>query len=100
MRNKNNLHKHELTGLTVKVVQSGDGGMIGMEGTVVDETRETLVIEEGKQRTIPKRGMVFEFTLDDGSSVTVRGDDIAFRAEDRVKRANDHRNQRGRNSRR
>jgi ribonuclease P protein subunit POP4 len=54
---------------------------------VVDETRETLVIDDGSPRRIPKRGNVFEFTLEDGTRIELEGDTLAFRPEDRVKRA-------------
>jgi len=95
MRNENNLHMHELVGLRLRVVQASDGGMVGMEGIVVDETRETLVIEDTRRRTLPKRGNAFELTLEDGSTVVLEGDTIAYRPEDRVKRAGGRR--RGRN---
>ncbi len=87
MRNGTNLHLHELVGLALRVVEASDGGMVGMEGIVVDETRETLVIDGDRRRTLPKRGLTFEFTLDDGTTAVLVGDDIAFRPEDRVKRA-------------
>ncbi|NIP36658.1 MAG: ribonuclease P protein subunit [Thermoplasmata archaeon] len=87
MRNENNLHMHELVGLRLRVVRASDGGMVGMEGMVVDETRETLVIDADGRRTVPKRGNAFEFTLDDGTTAVLEGDDIAYRPEDRVKRA-------------
>ncbi len=86
MRNEHNLHKHELVGLRLRVVRASDGGMVGMEGIVVDETRETLVIGD-RRRTLPKRGNTFEFTLEDGATTVIEGDDIAYRPEDRVKRA-------------
>jgi ribonuclease P protein subunit POP4 len=86
MRNGSNLHMHELVGLRLRVVQASDGGMVGMEGIVVDETRETLVIEGERRRTLPKRGLTFEFTLEDGNTAVLVGDDIAFRPEDRTKR--------------
>ncbi len=91
MRNGSNLHMHELVGLRLRVVQASDGGMIGMEGIVVDETRETLVIEGERRRTLPKRGTTFEFTLEDGSTAALIGDDIAYRPEDRTKRTADRR---------
>jgi ribonuclease P protein subunit POP4 len=87
MRNGSNLHMHELVGLRLRVVQSSDGGMVGMEGIVVDETRKTLVIEGEGRRTLPKRGNAFEFTLEDGSTAVLVGDEIAYRPEDRTKRA-------------
>jgi len=86
MRNEHNLHMHELVGLRLRVVQSSDGGMVGMEGIVVDETRETLVIGD-RRRTLPKRGNTFEFTLEDGRTAVIEGDSIAYRPEDRVKKA-------------
>ena len=95
MRNENNLHMHELVGLRLRVVRASDGGMVGMEGIVVDETRETLVIEDTRRRTLPKRGNAFELTLEDGSTVVLDGDAIAYRPEDRVMRAGGRR--RGRN---
>lgn len=95
MRNEHNLHMHDLVGLRLRIVQASDGGMVGMEGTVVDETRETLVIDGDRRRTVPKRGNAFEFTLEDGSTTVVEGDTIAYRPEDRVKRASGRR--RGRN---
>ena len=87
MRNGSNLHMHELVGLRLRVVQASDGGMVGMEGIVVDETRETLVIGGDARRVVPKRGNTFEFTLEDGSTAVLDGDAIAFRPEDRTKRA-------------
>jgi ribonuclease P protein subunit POP4 len=91
MRNESNLHMHELVGLRLRVVQASDGGMVGMEGIVVDETRETLVIGGDRRRTIPKRGNAFEFTLDDGKTAVIEGDSIAYRPEDRVKKASGNR---------
>jgi len=96
MRDQNNLHKHELVGLRLRVVRASDGGMIGMEGTVVDETRGTVVIEGDARRTLPKRGTTFEFTLEDGSVQVIDGDTITFRPEDRIKRAGDRRRGSGR----
>jgi ribonuclease P protein subunit POP4 len=87
MRNEYNLHMHELVGLRLRVVRASDGGMVGMEGIVVDETRETLVIKSDRRRTLPKRGNAFELTLEDGTTVVLEGEAIAYRPEDRVKRA-------------
>ena len=96
MRTASNLQTHELVGLHLRVVRASDGGMVGMEGTVVDETRETLVIGKARRRTLPKRGNAFEFTLEDGSKVVLEGDTIAYRPEDRIKRAAGRHRGRGR----
>ena len=89
MRTRENLLQHELIGLRLRVVRSTDKGRLNMEGTVVDETREMLVIEDG--RRIPKRGSAFELTLEDETSVVIEGDELAYRPEDRVKRADPRR---------
>jgi ribonuclease P protein subunit POP4 len=90
MRRKENLHQHELIGLRLRVVRSVDPGVEGMEGTVVDETREMLTVERDGGRAdawVPKRGTQLELVLEDGSTAALEGDRIAFRPEDRTKRA-------------
>lgn len=81
-----NLRKHELIGLQVEVVDALDPTQAHVRGRVVDETRNTLVVEvQGKEKRIPKQGSRFRFEV--GSGIEVEGDDIRFRPEDRVKRA-------------
>ena len=78
--------KGELIGLNVEVLRASDPSHIGVCGKVVDETAKTLTIEqEGKEKMIQKRGTVFHFNIRDG--IEVRGEDILFRPEERVKRA-------------
>ncbi len=53
-----------------------------MSGKIVDETKNTFVIETGdREKRIPKKGSVFEI----GGKI-VRGDQIMFRAEDRPRK--------------
>ncbi len=80
------VRKGELIGLHVEVMQATDPSHVGVRGLVVDETMKTLVIEqEGKEKMIQKKGSVFRF--DTRGGVEVRGDDILFRPEERVRRA-------------
>jgi len=80
------VRKGELIGLQVEVKRATDPSHIGVRGLVVDETMKTLVIEqEGKEKMIQKKGSVFRF--DTRGGVEVRGDDILFRPEERVRRA-------------
>ena len=85
-----NLVRHELIGLRVDIVSSADPTNAGRGGMVVDETRNMLVIENGrtgKVVKIMKKGAVFEFTGDDGGGKTrLAGDDISYRPEDRIKK--------------
>ncbi len=81
-----NLIRHEFIGLKVKVYKSKNKYMEGIEGIVVDETKNMLILETSKgEKMIPKKGTIFHFYLND-KVVEVEGDVIAFRPEDRIKR--------------
>jgi ribonuclease P protein subunit POP4 len=58
------LIRHELTGLTARVVESANPDSVGIGGRVVRETMQTLTLAEGDRVwQIPKRGTTFEFDL-------------------------------------
>lgn len=83
-----NLLQHELIGLKVNVDESSNNTVCGLAGTVVDETRNMLVIEN-EQRTekkIPKAGNRFIFDLGGEVRVRVKGDRLISRPEDRIKK--------------
>ncbi len=83
-----NLRIHELIGLRASVEQSLSLPYEGISGTIVDETKNTLVIlgRGGEEKRIPKRGCIFSFTLPDGKSARLEGGKIAFRPYDRPKK--------------
>ena len=77
--------RHELIGLFV-TVGSAHAGWDGLEGTVVDETKNTLLVERGgSEIRVPKAGNRFVFRVGNERFV-VNGDDIRFRPEDRTKK--------------
>lgn len=80
-RTPENLPKHELIGLKVTVEEHSDQNLEDIQGTVVDETKNMLVID-GKK--VEKKEGVFIFELED-SEVRINGQLIAKRPEDRVK---------------
>ncbi|MBR6528991.1 MAG: ribonuclease P protein subunit, partial [Firmicutes bacterium] len=45
MISSKNIFYHELIGLELKVVDSSNPSLIGLRGTVIDETKKTLLIE-------------------------------------------------------
>ena len=45
MISSKNIFYHELIGLELKVVDSSNPSLIGLMGTVIDETKKTLLIE-------------------------------------------------------
>lgn len=86
MITKQNIVKHELIGLDVRIVESRSN-LKDLEGRVVDETKNLLVVETDKgEKKVPKQYSVFEFKIPHGH-VAVEGERLLFRPEDRIKRA-------------
>ncbi len=83
-----NLAVHELIGLRARVAESLSLPHRGIFGVVVDETKNTLVFRTRKgEKTVPKKGCVFSFSLPGGQKALLDGGRIAFRPYDRPKKA-------------
>ncbi len=81
-----NIVFHELIGLYVKVLKHDDPSLIGVEGIIVDETKNTLKIRiDNKTKTILKKGALLLFKLSDKVEVLVNGEQILGRPEERLK---------------
>ncbi len=78
---KENIMHHEMIGLKVKVKKSTDPKRKGVKGKIIDETKNTFVLE-GK-RIIPKKECEFEFDI--GEKVIIKGKEIMKRPEERIK---------------
>ncbi|MEW6749134.1 MAG: ribonuclease P protein subunit [Candidatus Micrarchaeota archaeon] len=89
MITRKNLILSTFIGLEVEVSNSSARGLVGLKGTVVDETKNLIVIEkaDGKEVKVPKISSSFRFTLEDGDRVTIGGSSIAFRPHERPKKA-------------
>ena len=84
---KRNLLRHELIGLKARVENSSDLTLLGIHGTVIDETRDMLVIEQaGGTKSVLKASSKFMFTLPGGEEVEVEGAKLVGRPEERVRR--------------
>ena len=82
-----NIFRHELVGLFVKVTNSTHEGFTGIEGKVVDETKNTISIETDEtEKIVPKGVATFHFYLPDGNVVEIEGKIIIARPEDRIKK--------------
>lgn len=82
-----NLIRHELIGLRCRIENSSAPQVKGLEGRVVDETRNTLTLEvKGKEKNVPKEQCEFVFFLSSGDRVHVRGEVLVGRPEDRIKK--------------
>ncbi|WP_048191032.1 ribonuclease P protein component 1 [Methanobacterium sp. SMA-27] len=83
-----NIFRHEFVGLNVEVVKSSHEGFTGIKGEVIDETKNTIKVEdvEGCEKIIPKNVVTFQFTLPDNTVVEIDGSIIVARPEDRIKK--------------
>ncbi len=80
-----NVLRHELIGLDVLVARASNPGHAGVSGRIVDETRNTLVIQTGQgEKRIPKRFSVFRLRLPDGTTVDVDGSSLETQPERRI----------------
>lgn len=78
--------KHELIGLKVKISSCKNHQLNGLEGLIIDETKNTLCIQTNdKIRIIPKNISIFHFFLPNGKIVEVNGKILVGRPEDRLK---------------
>ncbi len=84
---KRNVLRHELIGLEARVVNSSDPNLIGISGTIIDETRNMLVIEQMERpKMVPKANSIFRITLPSGEEVEIEGAKLVARPEERVKK--------------
>jgi len=86
VRSAKNILKHELIGLDVEVVGAGNKSLVGIKGTVVDETKNTLIIETAKGEKIVLKGNVELKLRIDGEEIIINGENLVGRPEDRIKK--------------
>jgi len=78
--------RHELIGLNVKVLNALNPQVNGLRGTIVDETKNTLTIENSKGSSmIPKNIATFRLSLPTGIIVDVDGTRLVSQPENRLK---------------
>ncbi len=74
---------NELIGEEIEVLESQNKSNRGIKGKVVNETKLTLVVEQGgKRKTLLKRLITFRLVR---SGVVIIGDMVAQRPEERIK---------------
>ena len=80
-----NLASHEWIGLQAKVVESTDPNRIGIQGRIVDETKNLVVIETKKgEKKLPKKEVKLMVLLGK-EKVLLECDKLIQRPEDRTK---------------
>lgn len=77
-----NFLKKEFIGLPVKIVESTDKSLQGIEGEIIDETKNMLIIETDKGvKKVAKEIAKFEI-----NGRIVDGKKIKYRPEDRIRK--------------
>lgn len=85
--NNRNIVLNELIGLRVRVLRCADRKQVGLRGTVVDESKNTLVVDTGNRLIrLVKATSTFRFYAGRKSFI-VNGNEINFRPEDRIEKA-------------
>lgn len=75
-----NFLRGEFIGLKAKVIESKDASLKGIEGIIIDETKNMLIIDTGKKiKKVAKNIATFEI---DGH--TINGKKIRYRPEERI----------------
>ena len=84
---RENVHAHEWIGLQVTIKDSRDPRLKGLTGLIRDETKNTFTIQvQNRMMKIPKSLTTFLATFPEQETVTVDGDLLRHRPEDRVKK--------------
>jgi len=85
--NNRNIVLNELIGLRARVLRSLDKRQRGASGVVVDETKNTLLLEaKAGRRSVVKKTSVFRFYCG-SSAFDVDGKEINFRPSERIEKA-------------
>jgi ribonuclease P protein subunit POP4 len=80
-----NILRHELTGLDVRVEQAQNQYLNGISGLVAMETRNMIFIKtETNVKKVAKMGVIFRFTLPSGKRVDVTGTVLIMAPEKRI----------------
>ena len=79
-----NIKKHEFIGLETRISNSTNSNLIGLNGTIINETKSMFEIrtKTGK-KYIPKLNNIWKFSLNNQQMI-VKGVDIQKRSFDRL----------------
>ena len=78
------ISRHEFIGLDTKIINSSNSEVIGLNGTVINETKSMFTINTEKgMKMIPKSINDWGFTIN-GKNMTVKGSTITKRPFERI----------------
>lgn len=77
--------KQELIGLIIEITSSKNKSNIGMIGTIINETKNTITIMQERPKKLLKQNITFITTIDQ-KKVKIDGSILALRPEERIKK--------------
>jgi ribonuclease P protein subunit POP4 len=79
-----NITSHELIGLRTEIVESSNPQIIGLNGTITDETKSMIIINTTNgTKMIAKSNSSWKFSVDN-KEIVLNGSKIAKRPFDRI----------------
>jgi len=79
-----NLASHELIGLRTEIIESTNSQIIGLNGTITDETKSMIIMSTvNGSKMIAKSNNVWKFSIDN-NDVILDGSKISKRSFDRI----------------
>jgi len=79
-----NIASHELIGLRTEIVESSNPQIIGLNGTIIDETKSMITINTiNGTKMIAKSNNSWKFSVDN-KEIVLNGSKIAKRPFDRI----------------
>ena len=85
MLNPKEIAKHELIGLEIEIVESRNKALIGIKGKITDETKNTITVEDGRERKIMKSQIMMKTKIGN-KEYEIDGRILVGRPEDRIKK--------------
>ena len=80
------LVRHEIIGLNVHIIAAKNKTLKAIEGKIVDETKNTIIIETNKGiKKVLKKDVTLDVRTKKGS-VKLSGEDLLGRPEERIKK--------------
>ena len=78
------ISRHEFIGLETKIIDSSNPQVVGLNGTIINETKSMFTINTQKgMKMIPKSSNDWGFTIK-GKNMTVKGSTITKRPFERI----------------
>ncbi len=78
--------RHEMIGLKMEVIESKNKNLIGIQGTIIDETKNTLIVKTLEKNVTLLKDQVTLKIFKGSNEIKVNGELLVGRPEDRLKK--------------